>query len=200
MADGITHDLYLRKNWIVIIPLGIFLFLLKMKEPYAYLYPLFLYWNYNLCRYINPDDDLFSLSLAEGLILRTSKKYYLGFFGALLVADKFMYAYIAGLFGGHRSLFSHGLLIGTIGRMLFYNIQAYVVAIFLYSNGSLYWDWQPVASVQFLFYFDQWGVIFLTMQFAAWFYADAVHLILDSEYAKGRFYDPKKIKTYKDTT
>jgi hypothetical protein len=199
MADGITHDLYLRKNWIVIIPLGIFLFLLKMKEPYAYMYPLFLYWNYNLCRYINADDDQWSLTLAEGLILRTSKKYYLGFFGALIVSYKFMYAYIAGLFGGHRSWFSHGIPFGTVGRMIFYDVPFYFMALNVYSYGVLYWEWVTGIDPLRLFYFDVWGIPFLTMQFVAWLYGDIIHAILDSEMAKGWLYDPKKIKA-KDTT
>lgn len=198
MADGVTHDNYLKRNWLAILPLGFIIMLMVLRDKYFYLYPAFLYFNYLLCRIINPDDDQWSITLAEGIILRTSKKYHIGFLGALLLSYKIIYAYLAGLFGGHRSWFSHGWIIGTIGRMIFYDVPFYIALLVFYSYGIVHWNWSKDVDLLKSVYFDIWGIPFLKMQFVAWFYGDGVHLVLDTEWAKGVLYTPKKT-TYKET-
>ena len=124
MADGITHHKYLNAGWYIIIPIGIIItaFLYVLETKYFLLYPIFFYINYLLCNIIDPDADQIGVTSSEGIVLRSTKKFYLGFFGAIFVSYTFIYAYLIGLVGGHRSVFSHGWGIGTIGRMIFYNL------------------------------------------------------------------------------
>lgn len=192
IADGITHRQYLRKVWLAIVPIGmaIFLFALGANTPNPLLYPLFFYYNYLLCEVVDPDLDQLSLTIAEGIVLRTTKKFYMGFFGALFVSYSFLYSYIIGLFGGHRSRLSHGWIIGTLGRMVFYNIPFYLLFVNIYSYGLAHWGWSTQTAMQDSFYMDIWLIPFLQMQFLAWFIGDATHLILDSEWAKGTLYTP----------
>ena len=93
MADGVTHDRYIRLGWYLIFPLGGFIFLLAilLKLENSILYPVFLYLNYLQCHIINPDNDQPSLTLAEGIVLRVSKRFWMGFFGALFVCYSSMY-------------------------------------------------------------------------------------------------------------
>lgn len=195
MADGRTHFKYLRKGWYIIIPLGVFMFLFG-----GYLYPLFLYLNFFLCRYIDPDDDQKSLTGSEGRTLRESRKVYMGFLGALFVAYGFVYAYIAGLFGGHRSWFSHGIgkrgmrviSTGTFGRIIFYNIPLYIFLNTFYSLAITHWGWSTSVNLWKSFYMNIWFVPYIVTQLVAWFIGDTIHLILDTEWAKGTLYDPSK--------
>lgn len=194
MADGEIHRQYLRKGWLVVVPIGIaiFLFVLAGNLPNPLLYPLFFYFNYLLCEVIDPDLDLFSVTIAEGIFLRTTKKFYIGFIGALFVSYSFLYSYIIGLFGGHRSRLSHGWVIGTLGRMVFYNIPFYLLFVNIYSYGLAHWGWSTQTAMQDSFYMDVWLIPFLQMQFLAWFVGDGIHLTLDSEWSKYKLYIPEK--------
>lgn len=193
MADGETHLKYLKLGWYIIIPLGVLLMgiMYVVGEKNSYLYPFFLYLNFLLCEIIDPDNDLMGLTSAEGRILRFTKKYYLGFFGALCVAYGFIYAYIIGLFGGHRSVVSHGVGIGTMGRMIFYNIPVFLILWGVYSYGLVNWGWIPSISLYKSFAMEKWFSQYIISQFSAWFIGDGIHLILDSQWAKGRLYQPK---------
>ncbi len=200
MADGITHNKYLRMGWYIIIPLGLILWITTsyFENSNSFLYVLFLYINFLLCEIIDPDADQLSLTSAEGRVLRFTRKFYLGFFGALFVAYTFIYAYIIGLFGGHRSPLSHGVLIGTIGRMIFYNIPVMFLFYGIYSYGLVNWSWIPTVSVYHSFAMERWFPQYIVSQFTAWFVGDGIHLILDSEWAKGRLYEHKSIRKLKD--
>ena len=158
---------------------------------YFYLYPVFFYINYMLCAIIDPDNDLFGMTLSEGIILRTTKKFYLGFFGALFVAYSFIYAYIIGLVGSHRSVFSHGWIIGTLGRMVFYNMPLYILLWNIYYYGIQNWEWTLSIGFYESSKMEIWLLPYLSMQFLAWFIGDGIHLILDLEVAKGILYTPK---------
>lgn len=193
MASGEVHQDYLNKAWAIIIPLGVILFLLCLiwEIENSYLYPIFFFINYWLCDFIDPDDDLMGLTGSEGRILRLSKKYWLGFIGAIFVSYGFIYAYIIGLFGGHRSWLSHGWVIGTIGRMIFYNIPLFAFLYWLYLYAVRNWDANPIAPYDLIFFWD-YTKIYLLTQFLAWNIGDGIHLILDTNFAKGTLYQPKK--------
>ena len=196
MADGVTHDRYIRLGWYLIFPLGGFIFLLAilLKLENSILYPVFLYLNYLQCHIINPDNDQPSLTLAEGIVLRVSKRFWMGFFGALFVCYSFMYAYIIGLFGGHRSWASHGWVIGTIGRMIYFSILPISITLYnIYIYAIARWNAPLNATLQSIFLWE-YLKIYLFTQFIAWNIGDGIHLILDTEWAKGRLYTPIKIK------
>ena len=122
--------------------------------------------------------------------MRGTKKYWLGFLGAIFVAYGFIYAYVIGLFGGHRSLASHGFIVGTIGRMIFYNIPMYFIFHFLYGYGLSNWGWTPTIGVYLSFGMEVWLLPYLSTQFLAWFFGDGIHLILDLKWSKGKLYTP----------
>ena len=201
MADGETHFKYLKMGWFIIVPLGFIVTIIAIlrKVDYWYLYQPFLYFNYYLCRYFDPDDDQKSLTLSEGRILSETRRYYLGFIGAVLVSYSFIYAYVAGLFGGHRSWFSHGIGLkgfevistGTWGRLAFYNIPPYMLLNVVYSFAITNWGWTTSVGVGKSFYMNIWFVPYIITQAIAWFIGDTIHLILDTEWAKGRLYNKK---------
>jgi hypothetical protein len=196
MASGEIHSSYIQKGWSVVIPLGIvytgFLYVYGVK--YFYLYPIFFYMNYSLCDVFNPDNDLISITSGEGIILRTTKKYWLGFLGALLVSYGFLYSYLIGLVGGHRSKFSHSMILGTLGRMIFYNFPGYIFLLNFYSYGIRNWGWTLTIGLYESCKMEIWLAPYLISQFLAWSIGDGIHLILDSEWAKGKLYTPTKRK------
>lgn len=192
MADGITHHEYLRIGWLLIVPLGLFLGIFcYLLVPYFYLYPMFFYLNYLLCNIISPDADQIGITSDEGIILRTTKRFWIGFFGALFVSYSFIYAYLIGLVGGHRSVFSHGWIIGTIGRMFYYNIPFYYFCWMFYLYGIRNWNWSLSIGLYESTKMEIWLSPYLLSQFLAWLVGDGIHLILDSKWAKGRLYTPK---------
>jgi len=146
-----------------------------------------------LCEIIDPDNDQLSITISEGTVLRFTRRFYIGFLGALFVSYSFLYAYIIGLFGGHRSLASHGWFIGTIGRMIFYNIPFFIFMNVIYLYGT-FQGWFDKESFYEIFKFEVWVYPYLQSQFVAWFIGDATHLILDTEWAKGILYTPTMTK------
>ena len=193
MADGVTHHNYLNKGWMIVFPLGIIIWIMNysLGIEYNYLYPLFFYINYSACNIISPDADQIGVTSDEGIVLRTTKKFWIGFIGALFVSYSFIYAYIIGLVGGHRSFFSHGWVIGTIGRMVFYNIPLYCFLWSIYNYGIQNWNWVLSIGIYESTKMKIWLIPYLSMQFLAWFIGDGIHIILDSEIAKGILYVPK---------
>lgn len=200
MADGVIHNKYLRMGWYVIIPLGLIFYILAvlLKNKSSFLYCFLLYFNFLLCEIIDPDADQLGLTSSEGRVLRFTRKFYLGFFGALFVAYTFIYAYIIGLFGGHRSILSHGILIGTIGRMIFYNLPFFGILYWFYLYGVTEMNWNSNLGIGWHLYLDIWFEPYLLTQFVSWFIGDGIHLILDTEWAKGRLYEYKSIRKLKD--
>lgn len=196
MASGDIHNRYLRLGWFVVFPLGAVIFVFGFIYDFDnfYLFPAFLYLNFLFCEIIDPDADQLGLTSSEGRVLRITRKFYIGLLGALFVSYTFIYAYIIGLFGGHRSFLSHGFLIGTLGRMVFYN--APLVSFFwgIYSYGLVNWGWNPSISVYESFAMNKWIPYYITSQFIAWLIGDTIHLILDSEWAKNKLYNYKSIK------
>lgn len=196
LADGLTHHRYLKIGWAIIIPMGIFIVLILtiLNVDFLYLYPIFFYLNYLACNIVDPDADQIGVTSSEGIVLRTSKHLKIGFIGALFVSYSFLYAYLIGLVGGHRSPISHGWIIGTIGRMIFYNIPLFIGCWEFYNYGIQNWGWTLNIGLYESTRMQIWLIPYLSMQFVAWFIGDGIHLILDTEWAKGKLYTPIKQK------
>ena len=195
MADGITHRKYLNKGWIIILPLGIVVTSITFSlTPYWYLYGLFLYLNYFLARYIDCDSDHISYTMAESDLVNSLKKMNIvfGFFGAMFVGYGFLYSYLISLVGGHRSFFSHSVPVGTVGRIIFFNLPVAKWCWDFYNFGLQKWGW--IISIGFYesTKMQIWLIPYLSMQLLAWCIGDIIHLILDQEWAKGLLYEPKK--------
>lgn len=184
MADGATHEMYRQKNTKYAMSLSaVFSVLLFSVNPILSVafFP-FSFVNWKITKYVTPDSDMAGLTIGEWTAISDFKERF-GWFGGLLATIWnswwMIYSYIS---GHHRSWYSHGWGIGTIGRMIHMNIP---IAYVIFYNG-----WQV-----FIFYDKNIQMIFLSYllsQFYTWFYADAIHLILDTEWAKGRLYKPKR--------
>lgn len=198
MAPGEVHFDYYKR----IIPLSfifgstvslfIGLFFYNWINPYLFF--LFYCINYGLGAIIDPDEDQPGLTLAEGRVLRGTKGInpIFGFVGAFHVAYWFIYAYIIGLAGGHRSWLSHQWIIGTIFRMIYFNIPFFVGLWMFYSYTISAWGWvyNGFEDIAYAFYANWWFAPYLLSQFLAWFVSDGMHLILDTEWAKYKLYVP----------
>lgn len=182
LSDGITHEKYLRKGWFIIIPLGVsFLFLGKLNI----LYPIFLCINFLICEFLSPDADQLGLVKEEGDILRTFRRFYLGPLGAVIVGYWTVYAEICLYFGGHRSWFSHGWVVGTFGRMVWFNLPLVMGFYQFYLKGVAEWGWHSFGVIGWnYFYMDIWLIPYLITQLCAWEIGDSIHLILDTDWFK----------------
>ena len=211
MADGRTHEKYTRLLWYVITPMGLIWYVLS---DYNWMYPIFLYLNFAFTDISSPDLDHSMITRDEhdakrlfkkispaifipkfilsnrNIIRKTLRKLNLGIIGALYVSWSQMFEYFASLFGGHRSWVSHGLVIGTITRMAWFNIPVYFVMSYLINYSIANWGTPPWDIIGFNYYWMYlWLPPYLITQAVAWFMGDVSHLILDTEYAKGRLYD-----------
>jgi len=178
MSDGKTHEKYLRHGWKVAIPLGIALSILLKNVLYI---PL-IYINFWVCDVLDPDADQLGWTKSEGDFARITKKFKIGFVGIIWFSWWSIYAYIVGMFGGHRSRTSHSLPWGTIGRMIWFNIPPFVLLFFIGSYGISHWwtthqNW--FSGVYWNLYLDVWLIPYFLSQFASWTVGDAIHLWLD---------------------
>jgi hypothetical protein len=191
MAGGETHHLWYKKIFIpIVIPIsllvtaGLFWFKININPSLFLGFCFIQYW---LAGFIGPDLDLPGLNDDDGRMMRFGKKLnsLLTIFGYLTVAYWFFYAWIIGLIGGHRSKFSHGIIIGTIGRIIYFNIPIFLGLFFFARYGIAHWNWiNPFYEL----YGDMWILPYLLSQFVVWNITDETHLILDSEWAKGKLF------------
>ena len=150
-----------------------------------FFYILFYFLGEN---YVSPDIDLISISGQDGRMLSLGKKNFIfGIFGLLFAIWSMVYSWINQFLGGHRNFWSHSLVISTIGRMIWFNIP-FVVILW---GVVAYWGW---ADWYYQIYLDVYLVSLLLAQFCAWSFSDTIHLIYDSEWAKGKLYHPEKEK------
>ena len=189
MADGTVHFKYYKLGLIAAIPIGLTAFglLLFLGHVNSYVFILSYFVSYAIGAVLDPDADQWSLTQGEGRVLRTTRRFtfIIGFFGALWVSYWFMYAWFVSLFGGHRSWISHGFIIGTVIRIIFFNVIIGAILIAVFSYGVINFGW---SSITYELYLDVWVSPYLLGQFLAWFISDGIHLMLDTEYAKGRLY------------
>jgi len=150
---------------------------------------------------VSPDLDLISISGQDGRLITFGQKFAVKFkkYGFLAkIAGFFVglpsfffslwsafYAYGCQFVGGHRNWLSHSPIIGTIGRMIWFNIMIFGWMWILYLYGTTNWGWK---SFEYQFYLDAWLFPALLGQFLAWNISDGIHLVLDSKWAKGKLY------------
>ena len=184
-SDGVTHQIYLRKGWVFVVPLGIVLFLISGLNL---LYPIFTYVNFFICDFVDPDNDQLTLTKADGDILRTFRRFKLGLLGAMIVGYWTLYAELMLYFGGHRSWASHGWLVGTIGRMICFNLPIGAILYFFYLKGYAEWGWHTFSQVGWnYFYMNVWLIPYLVTQLISWSIGDTIHLVLDTKWWKDNY-------------
>jgi uncharacterized metal-binding protein len=193
MADGETHVAYHNRLWIPALFVGGIEAIIFSGIPYYnfYLFIIFYVLFYYLGEnYLSPDLDLQSLSGQDAKMIRLRNlNIVLGLFGLFWGLWSFIYAWII---NGHRKTLSHGWGIGTLFRLFFYTLPFFLLMVWFGSfNG---WT---IGDFWYEFYCEYWLVSYLLAGFFALFFSDSIHLILDTEYAKGRLYYPKSNKKEK---
>jgi uncharacterized metal-binding protein len=189
MSSGNIHHLWYKRIFFpIILPAIIITTLLsislKINFVLIFLFGFIQYW---LASFIGPDLDLPGLNDDDGRMMRFGKKTFPLFtiFGYITTAYWFFYAWLIGLVGGHRSIFSHGVLIGTIGRIIYFNIPIFLGLYFLYRYGMRNWNW---SNPSYELYLDVWILPYILSQFIIWSLTDSLHILLDGRWAKGRLY------------
>jgi hypothetical protein len=185
MSDGATHHFYYKKIFFpIILPVSIAItFLLIGSKINPILFLVFCFIQYWLASFIGPDLDLPGLNDDDGRMMRFGKKLnrLLTIFGYLTVAYWFFYAWIMSLFGGHRSKLSHGIIIGTVGRIVYFNIPVFLGLFLFYRYGYINWGWR---NFWYQLYMDFWFYAYIFSQFVIWNLTDGLHLALDSKWFK----------------
>ncbi len=192
MADGVSHRRFLDLGWGIALPVSFWFSGLMYIQGYNYWFSLiFCIWNYWLCRLIDPDLDLLGASTAESTGMKILRK--IPIIGWILVASWMAYTtFYAGIIyslGGHRSIASHSLIIGTIGRMIFFNIPFWLFIYWERLRTGNVWNFREVYSDWRM---DIWLYPYYFSQFLMLSIGDAIHLLLDTEMVKGILYQPKK--------
>jgi hypothetical protein len=181
MADGVTHYRWYKLIFIPIaIPTGVGLFLVlhlmySKWDINPYIFFLFYLLNYFMARFIDPDLDQIGLTNAEGRMISKKGGFVLSFVGALNASYWFMYAWGIGWVGGHRSFFSHGWIIGTLIRMVYFNIPVGILLDWIIKRFTISVTWNGLWV---------WVAPYFVGQFCAWFLTDGTHLFLDTEFFK----------------
>ena len=126
MPSGQIHLQIYKRNASWIIPVNIACSLIAGGD---FLFTASLVAGYGLGYYNSPDLDLIGINADEGRMMR-----HFPILGHLFVAWWFLYAGIAQVFGGHRSRFSHGYLIGALFRL----IWLFIPIVFIWTKLSLF--------------------------------------------------------------
>jgi hypothetical protein len=180
VSDGATHYKVYKKIFMpIVLPVSIAITLILISTKInAVLFFVFCFLQYFLARYVDPDNDQPGLTNAEGRMMRTGKGIGRGFtfFGYLSVAYWFMYAWLISLAGGHRSVFSHSLILGTGIRIIYFNIPVALILFLIYKYGNSNWNWQ---NGSYQLYLDVWAKPYLLSQFIIWSITDGAHLFMD---------------------
>lgn len=181
LADGITHELFLRKGWYAVIPIGAIL----LFSTFNFLWPVLLYFNFLICDFLDPDADQLGWTKSEGDLMRTLRRFKLGLLGILWVNHWMIYAEIIRGLGGHRSWASHGWVIGTVGRMIWFNIPIAGFFYGFYLYGLSKWNLLTFDVIGWrYFHMDVWLIPYLVTQLISWLIGDGIHLVLDTEWFK----------------
>ena len=209
MASGKVHEKYVRVWWYPVIAISAASYILTLN---AY-YPLFILLNFGLTEFISPDLDhimqtkdqldakTMSRKVSLALLLPKRKfkknnklrkfleKINLGLLGALFSGWSEVYEYFGWIAGGHRAWFSHWAVVGTVTLMVWFNLPFAWIMYSLDIPIITVWGdpvWMGLGWEYF--WMEDWLFIYLITQFIIWNFTNGVHLVLDTEWAKGRLY------------
>lgn len=192
MADGKTHERYYNSlGWpLVFLSIGLVLFLGRLSVN-SIILSVFILLNYKLADFIDPDADQLIQVQGDWELYQESKRFGClgGFVGMLIIGYWQGYSAIIAQIGGHRSFWSHSLVFGTLGRMVYHNVPYLILFSLFYLFSSYFWGWSIDVFI-FQFYFDFWLGLYFLGQFIAWSIGDSIHLLLDTNWAKGILYTP----------
>ena len=164
------------------------------EQGYSRFYSfIFCIWNYWLCRFTSPDIDHISINLDEGEGMRFLEKIpIIGWIlRALWLSYTTFYAGIMLALGGHRSFFSHSLIVGTGGRIIFFSFPFWMFLYFIEIRNGNIWNWENVYNK---FNMQYWLIPLYFSQSIMWTIGDAIHLLLDTEFVKNVLYVPETSK------
>lgn len=111
---------------------------------------------------------------------------------ALWLSYTTFYAGIMLSLGGHRSFFSHSLIVGTGGRIIFFSFPFWALLYFIETRNGNIWNWVNVYNK---FNMRYWLIPLYFSQSIMWTIGDSVHLILDTEFVKNILYVPETTRT-----
>jgi len=133
-------------------------------------------------KYISCDNDLVGLSNQDGEFLRLRKKnFVLGLVGLFFLLWNMVYAWLV---PHHRHWTSHGLIISSVLRIIWY----FIIPIFFILNQiGTFFEW-PISDYYYQFSCDIWLNSFLLASVFALVFNDLIHQILDLEISKGLLY------------
>jgi len=184
MADGKTHNFYNRFGWGIIVPTSIVILIYSIiaENWQGILFAILSPANFYITNYLSPDADLLGITSEEGRAMRKSKKFTPigGLIGIIWVNWWTVYAYIMSYFGGHRG-WSHAHIVGTLSRMIHFNIPPLALLII---GGNWLKDYFGWNSLFYELYLDIWIFPYLLSQFFAWTISDEIHYFLDSNLFK----------------
>ncbi len=168
------------------------------EQGYSRFYSfIFCIWNYWLCRFTSPDIDHISINLDEGEGMRFLEKIpIIGWIlRALWLSYTTFYAGIMLALGGHRSFFSHSLIVGTGGRIIFFSIPFWALLYIVETRNGNVWNWGNVYNK---FNMQYWLIPLYFSQSIMWTIGDAIHLLLDTEIVKNVLYVPETTRSKKN--
>lgn len=193
MASGKVHLEYHNKAIPIVVILSIieamFLSAIKFPDfsPIVYLVVHFIYYVFIGEHFIGPDNDILGLSSSDGRMLEWRKKSI--FIGFIFLIYFFWWTTYSWLIWKHRSIWSHGIFIGTLGRFIWVLLPFVPTINFI--GTSMGWT---LSQYYYEFYAEYYLVSALLAIFMSMFWSDLVHLILDSDSAKGTLYIPETEK------
>ena len=190
IAPGIVHVEFHDRLWIfsILVGIGECLFFINIPHYNPIIFMVFYIFFYLLGeRWISPDFDILGLSSQDGRLLQLRQKNILfGILGLFWVIWWLIYAWII---NKHRSFWSHGLFIGTLGRV----VWLFIPFLFIVNWIGTLNGWK-ISGYWYEFYADYYLVSFVLAAIFGLFSSDMIHMLLDTEWSKGRLYTPLKEK------
>jgi hypothetical protein len=139
MPSGEVHDVHWKIGWFVAVPAALTVCVITSQMPLRNFSSFFtgtgVLAGYALQRYVNPDADLIGVTKGEGMLIN-----HLGIIGGFIFSYFAFYGYV--FRKHHRSIWTHGPLIGTAIRYVY---------LFWWPFREIYWSTHDLAWLVFIF-------------------------------------------------